>query len=137
MEEFLKSITKQYNLDLIQEYPFTGWTINLPERGNFICELSIGPKATDFYVTLSLDTPNAEQVWTDWMDYYGYENSVEEDKLINDKQCDLQHFIKEWMSSTNIRVKKTKGFLGFFKLTKAEWCHNNNWSEMIICDPYR
>jgi len=132
MEEFIHSISKQYDLELSQEFPDQGWQVKLPARGNFICDLDIGPNALEFYVTIRLDTPNAEQVWSDWMDYYGYVKSDTEEELINDKQLDLKYFIEQWMSSTNIRLRRNKMFLGLFK--KIEWCHNGEWSEIIICD---
>ena len=133
MEEFIKSIAKQYNLSVLShQSPKSGWEINLPARGNFICDLNIEPEALEFYVTIRLDTPNAEEVWSDWMDYYGYVKSDSEEKLINDKQIDLKYFIEQWMSSTGIRVSNQKKY--FFNFKVAEWCHNGEWSELVICD---
>jgi hypothetical protein len=132
MEEFIKSIAKQYDLIVESQSPESGWKISLPARGNFICDLHIGSKALEFYVTIFLDTPKAEQVWSDWMDYYGYVKSDSEEKLINDKQIDLKYFIERWMSSTGIRVITKRKFLFKFKI--AEWCHNGEWSEIVIYD---
>ena len=119
MEEFIKSIAKQYDLNIKQQSPESGWELNLPVRGNFICDLDIGPNATEYYVTIRLDTQNAEQVWSDWMDYHGNVKSDSEAKLINDKQLDLQYFIQRWMSSTNIRIKKNKRISAFFKINES------------------
>ena len=85
---------------------------------------------------IHLNTPGAEELWSDWMDYYGYEPFLTtEEKLLDDKQRDLQYFIKRWLSSTNIRVIEKKKFLSKSKI--AEWCHKGEWSEIIIYDPYR
>jgi hypothetical protein len=133
MKAFIESIVKQYNLNVKHgSSPESGWQINLPSRGNFICDLDIAPKALEFYVTIRLDTPNAEEVWSDWADYYGYVKSDSEEKLIADKQIDLKYFIEQWMSSTSIRVINKKKFL--FKSKIAQWCYNGEWSDIDICD---
>lgn len=141
MEEFLKSITEQYNLNLIQnsgnvtikskQYKKVGWKIFLPARGEVDCLLDIGTEATEFYVTIS-DVTTKEELWSDWMDYYGYESFAEEEKLLNDKRRDLKYFIDSWISSIDIRLRKSK-----LKSTKVEWCHKDIWSEILIYDPNR
>ena len=141
MEKFLKCISEQYNLNLIpnsgnvtiksKQHKKVGWEICLPTRGEINCLLNIGPEASEFYVTIS-DVTTKEELWSDWMDYYGYEFFAKEEKLLKDKQRDLKYFIDNWISSTDIRLRKSK-----LKSIKVEWCHNDNWSEIIICDPNR
>lgn len=133
MEEFLNSLTQEYNL--IVESPGEGWKIDLPSCGEFICQLDIGSRALDWYATV-LDRNDRHKIWMDWMDYYGYDDKSE-DQLVDDKERDISWFVRAWITATALRVSQESALWGLKKRTILYWYHSGTWDEVQLHDPAR
>jgi hypothetical protein len=114
--------------------------IDLPRRGNFVCQLSIGPDALDWYATV-YEQASGKEVWQDWMDYLGYHDGKTELELIDDKRRDLATFKEAWLRATDARITrtKTKFFFGLFSFTTThlELCLEGQWEVAPMYDPSR
>ncbi|NIS81965.1 MAG: hypothetical protein GTO14_17550 [Anaerolineales bacterium] len=134
--QFIKTLAERYNLAVeFPRRPGYGWRIDLPPRGEFICQLAIGSKATDWYANV-LDRYDRHKVWTDWMDYYGYDKKSE-DQLVDDKQRDIAWFVGSWIAATALRVSQESVLWGLKKRTILEWNHSGAWEQVQLCDPAR
>jgi hypothetical protein len=101
--------------------------------------LDIGPEALEWYVTL-FDPTNDQKLWTEWMDYYGYDKRSEA-YLIDDKRRDIAWFLQGWFRAVDIRVIQTRDplFWGLIRLKRveAQWNHRGTWSPVEVYDPQR
>ena len=131
MQTFLQELCTKHGLSLDKHGD--GWEILLPERTGLSCLLRIGPDALDWGTSVGQDT---KELWSDWMDYLGYEERSEAD-LISDKQRDISVCVERWMSANAVRIETVKRMWGFQKSKHAEWRHGDAWSEVIIYDPSR
>ena len=112
-----------------------GWQLELPLRGNLRGRLTIGPDARDWYLTLS-DAFDGREVWSDWMDYLGYDDRSEE-QLINDKGQDLAWFVGAWINAPDVRIIDPLPQGGLPRKTAAEWSHAAAWQPIQLHDPAR
>jgi hypothetical protein len=138
LEEIVLDLAREYDLTVLPRGD--GWCIQLPARGNLACRLDIGPEAYDWYVTL-FDPANDLELWTEWMDYYGYKDKRSEAELIDDKRRDIAWFLQGWLRAVDIRVmkKRDRFFWGLITLKRveAEWNHGGTWSPVEVYDPHR
>ena len=114
----------------------SGWDLRLPAHNNLVCNLYIAPGAYDWYATV-VDQADGQELWTDWMDYIGYDDSSEA-ALIELKQQHLASFIESWVTATNMRVSRQRksrlwGLLHTSR-TQVEWEHVGVWRPIQIWD---
>ncbi|NJD59961.1 MAG: hypothetical protein C3F13_14475 [Anaerolineales bacterium] len=118
----------------------SGGLIELSVRGDFVCQLNIGPDALDWYAIVH-DRENSKEVWQDWMDYLGYNDGKTQAELIDDKRRDMSTFIEAWLRASDARITQTKTKFLFgtisFRSTELELCLGGQWQVAPIYDPSR
>lgn len=133
LEENLTTLATSRGLELFQQGD--GWSISLPARSAYVCELNIGPEVLDWYATLRREG-EGHDVWTDWVDYTGYDRRAEA-TMLEDKCCDIRWFTEGWLTASGIRISETRTSQGLFRSTLVEWEHEGRWEEISMCDPNR
>jgi len=133
VEEIVKSLGARFSV-LVQAAG-AGWKLQLPGRGEFLCDVAVGPRALEWYATLQ-DRTERREVWSDWMDYRGYDKTPEEE-LLAAKARDLAWFLEAWVSAADVRVTDTRRFLGLLRSTKPEWSHDGAWQPIQLHAPVR
>ena len=132
MKEALAHLAAVYGLTVIPQGQ--GWDIPLPVRDNCMCELHIGPGACDWSASV-VDPADGRELWSDWMDYLGYDKRPEV-QLIEEKQQDLGSFVATWIAATGVRVTRTRKAIlwGLRHKTRVEveWEHAGIWQPIQI-----
>jgi hypothetical protein len=138
MEDFIEHIMAPHNLS--HHHHLNAWRIDLPGRGNLVCQLSVAPGALEWYANVNR-RENGEEVWTDWLDYVGFHDGKTRDQLEDDIQRDQSTFIAAWLYATDARITraKTKFFFGHFSFTlkNLELCIGGQWMDAPMYDPSR
>ena len=78
--------------DLVVEDQQHAWLIRIPKDKQFICEITIPHKVLEWFASVK-HSDEKKAVWSDWMDYTGYDDSPE-DKLEADMAGDISSFIQ-------------------------------------------
>jgi hypothetical protein len=80
---------------------------------------------------------NAEglKVWSDWMDYAGYEQSENLGALGDELRKDVEWFVGTLTSATDVRIQSQRR-LWVLRRKVAEWCVGNRWSQVSMSPEY-
>lgn len=104
-----------------------GWGVQLPQRGNLSCKLTIGPEVLEWYAIVSgIEDP---PLWEGWMDYTGYGESSASTLLVH-KSRDILCFVEQWLRSSQIRIKETRSLLGLVHARSLEAERDGQWREV-------
>ncbi len=131
LDGLLASLSTEHNLKL--DRLDSGWRLQLPRRGDFQCELAIGPETLEWYATVCAGN-DAAPVWQDWMDYNGYGESRAA-VLIEQKSRDIRWFAQAWCRAAQIRLKQTEMLHGLFSSESLEADYDGIWTTLQLFDP--
>ncbi len=67
------------------------WLVVIPKGHDFVCEVTIPHEVLEWFASVK-QRPDMREVWSDWMDYTGYDDSPME-KLEADMADDITAFI--------------------------------------------
>lgn len=73
------------------------WLVVISKGQDFVCEVTIPPMVLEWFAGVK-QRPDMREVWSDWMDYTGYDDSPME-KLEADMAGDITAFIDRLSTS--------------------------------------
>lgn len=121
MKELASILSRSYDIEFNGE----GFKFPLKSKGGYYCELYIGPESLEWYVLIKEELSSTE-VFNEWYDYQGYDNTSE-NLLIQNKMEDILRFVKNWESAEQVRISKFKKYFGLIKNTYCELLIEDEW----------
>jgi hypothetical protein len=83
--------------DLSVEDQQSAWLVRIPKGKAFVCEVTIPFEVLEWFASVRC-TEDEKEVWSDWMDYRGYDDSSDE-KLEADMAEDIAAFVERVATS--------------------------------------
>ena len=87
--------------DLTVDDQQSAWVVRIPKGKAFVCEAMIPFDVLEWFASVKR-TEDEREVWSDWMDYRGYDDSPDE-KLEADMAEDIAAFV-ERVTTSELRL---------------------------------
>lgn len=89
IRQLIEVLRKRSDMSIVEQKQ--SWLVVIPKGPDFVCEVTIPHEVHEWFASLK-KRPDMQEVWSDWMDYTGYDDSPME-KLEAEMADDLIAFI--------------------------------------------
>ena len=86
---YIEVLSKRSEVRIVAQQQ--SWLVVIPKGPDFVCEVTVPYEVLEWYANVK-KRPDMQEVWSDWMDYTGYNDSPME-KLEAEMVDDLIAFI--------------------------------------------
>src|ERR1043165_9989387 len=87
--------------DLTVDDQQSAWLVRIPKDKALVCEVTIPFEVLEWFASVKR-TEDATEVWSDWMDYRGYDDTSDK-KLEADRAKDIAAFV-ERVTAAELRL---------------------------------